>query len=72
MYNKIARLYTGRIKKMIFLWRKVTKLIYNSQFIEVPIINKSFCNMKQVYSKDITDQEYLITLDSELHTKKLV
>jgi len=28
--------------------------------------------MKQVYSKDITDQEYLITLDSELHTKKLV
>lgn len=25
--------------------------------------------MKQVYSKDITDQEYLITLDSELHTK---
>ena len=26
--------------------------------------------MKQVYSKDITDQEYLITLDSELHTKK--
>ena len=28
--------------------------------------------MKQVYSKDITDQEYLITLDSELHSKKLV